>query len=95
MDTTWLPGDFPRAIRQVLTTPTPVVQQAGGVIQGWYDHSLLLTQGTQELMVLATILCQRHEQWMEGLNQEFPTVRDQLGEMGIDVDLLVRILEGP
>ena len=43
---------------------------------------------TQELMVLATVLHQRHEQWIEGLSQEFPAACEQLVEMGLDLNLL-------
>ena len=81
-------GDFPRAICQILVTPTPVVWHVEGTIQEWYDHSLLLTQGTQELTALAIILCWRHEQWIEELSQEFPAAREQLVEMGLDLDLV-------
>ena len=86
-----LPEDFPRAIRQMLVTPTPVVQRVEGAIQRWYEHSLLISQGTQELAVLAIVFCQRHEQWMEGLSQVFPGAHEVLGEMGLDVDLGSRV----
>ena len=42
-------------------------------------------QGTQELTVLAIVLRQRHEQWMEGLGQAFPGARDLLEEKGLDL----------
>ena len=71
------------AIRQMLVTPMPVVQPAVDAILEWHEHSLLISQGTQELAVLAIILCQRHEQWMEGLGQVFPGARDRLEEMGL------------
>ena len=83
--------DFPRAIRWMLVTPTPVVWHVEGIIQEWYDHSLLISQGTQELVVLAILLCQRHEQWMEGLSQAFPGAREQLVEVDLDVDLVLRV----
>ena len=76
--------DFPIAIRQMLVTPMPVVRRAADAILEWYEHSLLISQGTQELAVLAIVLCQRHEQWMEGLGQVFPGSRDMLEEMGLD-----------
>ena len=63
-----------------------------GTIQEWYNHSLLLTQGTQELGVLAIVLRQRHEQWMEGLSQAFPMAHEQLVKMGLDMDLLSRVV---
>ena len=84
MGTGSLPEDFPMAICRMLVTPTPVVQRGEGTIQEWYGHSLLISQGTQELVVLAIVLCQRHEQWMEGLGQAFPGARDLLEEMGLD-----------
>ena len=34
--------------------------------------------------MLAIVLRQRHEQWMEGLGQAFPGARDLLEEMGLD-----------
>ena len=34
--------------------------------------------------MLAIILRQRHEQWMEGLSQAFPGAREVLGELGLD-----------
>ena len=88
MDIGSLLGDFPRAVRRILVTLTPVVQHVEGAIQEWYNHSLLLTQGTQELTVLATVLCQRHEQWIKGLSQEFPAACEWLVEMGLDLNLL-------
>ena len=72
------------AIHQMLVTPTPVVRPAADAIPGWYEHSLLISRGTQELAVLAIVLHQRHEQWMEGLGQAFPGARDLLEEMGLD-----------
>ena len=72
------------AIRQMLVTPTPVVQPVVDAIPEWHEHSLLISRGTQELAVLAIVLCQRHEQWMEGLGQAFPGARDLLEEMGLD-----------
>ena len=48
-------------------------------------HSLLISQGTQELVVLAIVLRQRHEQWIEGLGQAFPGARDMLEAMGLDL----------
>ena len=68
----------------MLVTPTPVVWRAADAILEWYEHSLLISQGTQELVVLAIVLRQRHEQWMEGLGQAFPGARDMLEEMGLD-----------
>ena len=47
-------------------------------------HSLLISQGTQELVVLVIVLRQRHEQWIEGLGQAFPGACDMLVEMGLD-----------
>ena len=79
------------AIRRMLVTPTPVVWQAADTILEWYEHSLLISQGTQELAVLAIVLCQRHEQWMEGLSQAFPGARDMLEEMGLDPDSVLRV----
>ena len=72
------------AIRRMLVTPTPVVRSAFDTIPEWHEHSLLISQGTQELVVLAIVLRQRHEQWMEGLGQAFPGARDLLEEMGLD-----------
>ena len=72
------------AIRRMLVTPTPVVWPVVDAIPEWYEHSLLILQGTQELAVLAIVLHQRHEQWMEGLGQAFPGAQDQLEEMGLD-----------
>ena len=66
------------AIRRMLVTPTPVVWQVVDTIPEWYEHSLLISQGTQELAVLAIVLRQRHEQWMEGLSQAFPGARNVL-----------------
>ena len=71
------------AIRWMLVTPTPVVRSAVDTIPEWHKHSLLISQGTQELVVLAIVLRQRHEQWMEGLGQVFPGAQDLL-EMGLD-----------
>ena len=85
------PEDFPMTIRRMLVTPTPVVQHAADAIPEWYEHSLLISQGTQELAVLAIILRQRHEQWMEGLGQAFPGAHDMLEEMGLDPDLVSRV----
>ena len=34
--------------------------------------------------MLAIVLRQRHEQWMEGLGQVFPGAQDLLEEMGLD-----------
>ena len=79
-----LPVDFPMAIRRMLVTPTPVVWPVVDTIPDWHKHSLLISQGTQELAVLAIVLCQRHEQWMEGLGQAFPGAWDLLEEMGLD-----------
>ena len=79
-----LPVDFPMAIRQMLVTPTPVVRSAVDTIPEWHEHSLLISRGTQELAMLAIVLRQRHEQWMEGLGQVFPGARDLLEEMGLD-----------
>ena len=79
------------AIRQMLVTPTPVVRRAADAIPEWYRHSLLISQGTQELVVLAIVLRQRHEQWMEGLGQAFPGARDMLEEMGLDPDSMSRV----
>ena len=76
------------AIHRMLVTPTPVVRPAVDVIPEWYEHSLLVSRGTQELAVLAIILRQRHEQWMEGLGQAFPGARDWLEEMGLDPVLM-------
>ena len=76
--------DFPMAIHRMLVTPTPAVRCVEGAIQEWYKHSLLISQGTQELAVLAIVLRQRHEQWMEGLGQAFPGAWDLLEEMGLD-----------
>ena len=83
-----LPVDFPMAICQMLVTPTPVVQPVVDAIPEWHEHSLLISRGTQELVVLAIILRQRHEQWMEGLGQAFPGARDLLEEMGLDPVLM-------
>ena len=80
--------DFPITIRRMLVTPTSVVQCAADAIPEWYEHSLLISQGTQELAVLAIVLRQRHEQWMEGLGQAFPGARDMLEEMGLDLSLM-------
>ena len=93
VDIRLLPGDFPRAIRRMLVTPTPVVRPVEGAIQEWYDHSLLLSQSTQELRVLATILRQRHEQWMEGLIRESPVVHKQLVRLGFNVDSVSRVVD--
>ena len=79
-----LPVDFPIAIRRMLVTPTPVVRHAADAIPEWYEHSLLISQGMQELAVLAIVLRQRHEQWMEGLGQAFPGAHDMLEEMGLN-----------
>ena len=86
-----LPEDFPMAIRRMLVTPTPVVRQVVDTILEWYEHSLLISQGTQELAVLAIVLRQRHEQWMEGLGQAFPSARDMLEEMGLDPNSMSRV----
>ena len=91
MGTGLLPEDFPMAIHWMLVTPTPVVRQAADAIPEWYKHSLLISQGTQELAVLAIILRQRHEQWMEGLSQAFPGARDMLEGMGLDPDSMSRV----
>ena len=53
--------------------------------------SLLISQGTQELAVLAIILRQRHEQWMEGLSQVFPGAHNMLEEMDLDPDSVSRV----
>ena len=90
-DTGSLLEDFPMAIHRMLVTPTPVIRRAADAIPEWYEHSLLISQGTQELAVLAIILCQRHEQWMEGLSQVFPGARDMLEEMGLDLSLMLRV----
>ena len=79
------------AIRRMLVTPTPVVRHAADAIPEWYKHSLLISQGTQELAVLAIVLHWRHEQWMEGLGQAFPGARDMLEEMGLDPDSMPRV----
>ena len=86
-----LPEDFPMAIRWMLVTPTPVVCHVADAIPEWYEHSLLISQGTQELAVLAIVLRQRHEQWMEGLGQAFPDACDMLEEMGSDPDSMSRV----
>ena len=88
-------GDFPRAIRWMLVTPMPVVWPVEGTIQEWYNPSLLLSQSTQELGVLATVLHQRHEQWIEGLIQESPVVHEQLVWLGFNADLVSRVVENP
>ena len=80
-----LPVDFPMAIRRMLVTPTPVVRSAVDAIPEWHEHSLLISQVTQELAVLAIVLRQRHEQWVEGLGQAFPGACDMLEEMGLDL----------
>ena len=72
------------AIRRMLVTPTPVVRSVVDAIPEWHEHSLLISQGTQELVVLAIDLRKRHEQWMEGLGQVFPGAWDLLVEMGLD-----------
>ena len=72
------------AICRMLVTPTPVVRPAVDAIPEWHEHSLLISRGTQELAVLAIILHQRHEQWMEGLGQAFPGACNMLEEMGLD-----------
>ena len=72
----------------MLVTPTPVVRPMVDATLEWYEHSLLISRGTQELAVLAIVLRQRHEQWMEGLGQAFPGARDQLEEMGLDPVLM-------
>ena len=72
------------AICRMLVTPMPVVRPVVGAIPEWHEHSLLISRGTQELAVLAIVLRQRHEQWMEGLGQAFPGARDLLEEMGLD-----------
>ena len=72
------------AIRWLLVTPSPVVRPAADAIPEWHEHSLLISQGTQELMVLAIVLCLRHEQWIEGLGQAFSGACDMLEEMGLD-----------
>ena len=41
--------------------------------------------------VLAIVLRQRHEQWMEGLGQAFPGARDLLEEMGLDPVSMSRV----
>ena len=79
------------AICRMLVTPTPVVCCAADTIPEWYEHSLLISQGTQELVVLAIILRQRHEQWMEGLSQAFPGACNMLEEMGLDPDSVSRV----
>ena len=79
------------AIRRMLVTPTPVVWQAADAILEWYEHSLLISQGTQELVVLAIVLRLRHEQWMEGLGQVFPGACGMSEEMGLDPDLMLRV----
>ena len=86
-----LPEDFPMAIHRMLLTPTPIVRCAADAILEWYKHSLLISQGTQELAVLAIILHQRHEQWMEGLSQAFPGAHEVLEEMGLDPDSVSRV----
>ena len=91
MGTGSLLEDFPIAIRRMLVTPTPVVWRAADAIPEWYRHSLLISQGTQELTVLAIVLHQRHEQWMEGLSQAFPGACDMLEEMGLDPDSVSRV----
>ena len=91
MGTGLLPEDLPMAIRRMLVTPTPVVQCAADAILEWYEHSLRISQGTQELTVLAIVLRQRHEQWMEGLGQAFPGARDMLEGMGLDPDSVSRV----
>ena len=65
-------------------TPTPVIRSAVDAIPEWHEHSLLISRGTQELAVLAIVLRQRHEQWIEGLGQAFPGAGDLLEEMGLD-----------
>ena len=84
--TGWLPADFPMGIRRLLVTPTPVIRPVVDAIPEWHAHSLLISQGTQELAVLAIVLRLRHRQWMEGLGQAFPGACDVLGEMGLDLD---------